>query len=131
MSKLTNRLKALHESDEMLKISLMIVSLHEERIPSLKRPYLCCSPTSSVRHLCQYVAMQTSLEASEIEMLIIKDFHPVNNSLILPKEFGAFDPNQNELHLLDEQQTLEEINARFTQHHLVFAYRRKAKHEGN
>ncbi|XP_057797514.1 putative E3 ubiquitin-protein ligase RING1a isoform X2 [Salvia miltiorrhiza] len=121
LSKLTNRLKSLHESDEVLKISLMIVSLHEEKIPSLKRPYLCCSPTSSVRHLCQYVAMQTSLEASEIEMLIIKDFHPVNNSAILPKpkESGALDPSQNELHLLDEQQTLEEINARFTQHHLV------------
>ena len=59
------------------------------------------------------------MEASEIEMLIIKDFHPVNNSQILPKESGALDPNQNELHLLDEQQTLEEINARFTQHHLV------------
>ncbi|XP_057797516.1 putative E3 ubiquitin-protein ligase RING1a isoform X4 [Salvia miltiorrhiza] len=133
LSKLTNRLKSLHESDEVLKISLMIVSLHEEKIPSLKRPYLCCSPTSSVRHLCQYVAMQTSLEASEIEMLIIKDFHPVNNSAILPKpkESGALDPSQNELHLLDEQQTLEEINARFTQHHLVFAYRPKVKHEGN
>ncbi|XP_047967619.1 putative E3 ubiquitin-protein ligase RING1a isoform X3 [Salvia hispanica] len=130
LSKLTNRLKSLHENDEMLKISVMIVSLHEETIPNLKRPYLCCSPTSSVRHLCQYVAMQTSMEASEIEMLIIKDFHPVNNSQILPKESGALDPNQNELHLLDEQQTLEEINARFTQHHLVFAYRPKAKPEG-
>ncbi|KAL1562671.1 RING-type E3 ubiquitin transferase [Salvia divinorum] len=131
LSKLTNRLKSLHESDEVLKISLMIVSLHEEKIPSLKRPYLCCSSTSSVRHLCQYVAMQTSLEASEIEMLIIKDFHPVNNSTILPKESGVLDPSQNELHLLDEQQTLEEINAGFTQHHLVFAYRPKAKNEGN
>ncbi|KAG6423652.1 hypothetical protein SASPL_114054 [Salvia splendens] len=101
-----------------LRISFMIVSIHEEKIPSLKRPYLCCNPTYSVRHLCQYVAMQTSLEASEIEMLIIKDFHPVNNSTILAKESGVLDPSQNELHLLDEQQTLEEINARFTQHRL-------------
>ncbi|KAH6795409.1 hypothetical protein C2S51_036395 [Perilla frutescens var. frutescens] len=131
LSKLTNRLKSLHESDEVLKISLMIVSLHEEKIPSLKRPYLCCSPTSSVRNLCQYVAMQTSLEASEIEMLIIKDFQPVNNSLILPKESGVLDPYQNEMHLLDEQQTLDDIYARFTQQHLVFAYRPKAKQEGN
>lgn len=128
LSKLTNRLKSLHESDEVLKISLMIVSLHEEKIPSLKRPYLSCSPTSSVRHLCQYVAMQTSLEASEIEMLIIKDFQPVNNSLILPKESGVL-AHQNELHLLDEQQTLEEIYARFTQQHLVFAYRPRVKQE--
>lgn len=131
LSKLTNRLKSLHESDEVLKISLMIVSLHEEKIPSLKRPYLFCSPTSSVRHLCQYVAMQTSLEASEIDMLIMKDFHPENKSLIFPKESGVVDPYKNELHLLDEQQTLEEVNARFTQQHLVFAYRPKAKQEGS
>lgn len=39
--------------------------------------------------------------------------------MILPKEAGVLDPSQNELHLLDEQQTLEEIIARFTQHHLV------------
>lgn len=64
--------------------------------------------------------MQTSLDASEIEMLIIKDYHPVNNSLIQPaKESVVLDPSQNEFHLLDEQQTLEEINTRFTQHHLV------------
>lgn len=58
--------------------------------------------------------MQTSSETSDIEMLIIKDLNPVNDSLVIPK-----DPSQNELHLLDEQQTLEEINTRFTQHHLV------------
>lgn len=63
--------------------------------------------------------MQTSLEASEIEMLIMKDFHPENKSLIFPKESGVLDPYKNELHLLDEQQTLEEVNARFTQQHLV------------
>lgn len=64
--------------------------------------------------------MQTSLDASEIEMLIIKDYHPVNNSLVRPtKESVVLDPSQNEFHLLDEQQTLEEINTRFTQHHLV------------
>lgn len=63
--------------------------------------------------------MQTSVEGSEIEMLIIKDFHPVNNSLIFTKESSNLDFYQNELQLLDEHQTLEEIHARFTQQHLV------------
>ncbi|KAH6775251.1 hypothetical protein C2S52_012812, partial [Perilla frutescens var. hirtella] len=66
-----------------------------------------------------YVAVQVFLGASEIDMLIIKKFQPVNNSLILPKESGVLDPYQNELHLLDEQQTLAEISATFTQQYLV------------
>ncbi|KAK6133441.1 hypothetical protein DH2020_032809 [Rehmannia glutinosa] len=117
LSKLIDYLQCSRENDEF-KISLMIVSLHE-KIPSLKRPYLCCSSTSSVRHLCQYIAMQTSVGASEIEMLIIKDFHPVNNSLISTKESCVFNPCNYELQLLNEHQTLEEIHAGFNEQNLV------------
>ncbi|KAL0321257.1 UNVERIFIED_CONTAM: putative E3 ubiquitin-protein ligase RING1a [Sesamum radiatum] len=128
LPKLINHLRCSQENDE-LKISLMLVSLHE-KIPSLKRPYLCCSPTSSVRHLCQYVAMQTSVEASDIEMLMVQDFHPVHNSSTLIMEPAILNPCQNELQLLNEHQTLEEIHARFTQQNLVLAYRQKAQ-DGN
>ncbi|KAL0328868.1 UNVERIFIED_CONTAM: putative E3 ubiquitin-protein ligase RING1a [Sesamum calycinum] len=126
---LINHLRCSHENDEF-KISLMLVSLHE-KIPSLKRPYLCCSPTSSVRHLCQYVAMQTSVEASDIEMLMVQDFHPVNNSSTFIMEPAILNPCQNELQLLNEHQTLEEIHARFTEQNLVLAYRQKAQEDGN
>nr|GMD93106.1 putative E3 ubiquitin-protein ligase RING1a isoform X1 [Ipomoea batatas] len=34
-------------------IGLMLVSLCEEDIPSLQRPYLCCRPTLTVKHLIQ------------------------------------------------------------------------------
>ncbi|KAL0407387.1 UNVERIFIED_CONTAM: putative E3 ubiquitin-protein ligase RING1a [Sesamum latifolium] len=118
LPKLINHLRCSQENDE-LKISLMLVSLHE-KIPSLKRPYLCCSPTSSVRHLCQYVAMQTSVEVSDIEMLMVQDFHPVHNSSTLIMEPAILNPCQNELQLLNEHQTLEEIHARFTQQNLNY-----------
>ncbi|KAI3456242.1 hypothetical protein Pfo_012905 [Paulownia fortunei] len=130
LSKLIDHLRCSNENDE-LKISLTFVSLLEEKIPSLKRPYLCCSPRSSVRHLCQYVAMQTSMEASEIEILIIKDFHPVNNSLSFINELAVLNPCHNELQLLNEHQTLGEIHASFTQQNLVLAYRQKAQGHGN
>lgn len=36
-----------------LDIHLILVSVDEQRIPSLQRPYLCCRPTLLVRQLCQ------------------------------------------------------------------------------
>ncbi|KAK4439965.1 putative E3 ubiquitin-protein ligase RING1a [Sesamum alatum] len=124
LSKLIDHLRCSNESDE-LNISLTLVSLLEEKIPSLKRPYLCCSPRSSVRHLCQYVAMQTSMEVSEIEILIVKDFHPVNNALSFKNQLVILNPCQHEFQLLSEHQTLGEIHAIYTQQNLVFAYRQK------
>ncbi|XP_075487084.1 putative E3 ubiquitin-protein ligase RING1a isoform X1 [Primulina tabacum] len=125
LSKLINRLQCANENNEALKISVMLVSLHEEKISSLKRPFLCCSPTSSVKHLCQYVAQQTSLEASEIEILMVKDFHPVNNTSSLKKEPGLSNPCYNALELLNEHQTLGIVHAHFTQQNLVLGYRKK------
>ncbi|CAA3013489.1 Putative E3 ubiquitin-protein ligase RING1a [Olea europaea subsp. europaea] len=127
LPKLIDRLQRLDENDEVLKISLLLVSLHEDKIPSLQRPYLCCSPTSSVRHLCQYVAVRTSMEATEIEMLVIKDIHPTMNSSSFGKGFSIINPYNNEMHLLKEHQTLEEIQANYTQQNLVLAYRQKAQ----
>ncbi|XP_047972451.1 putative E3 ubiquitin-protein ligase RING1a [Salvia hispanica] len=126
LSKLVDHLQSSKENEE-LKVSLTLVSLLEDKMPSLKRPYLCCSPRSSVRHLCQYVAMQTSTEASEIEILIIKDFHPVNNSSIIKNEPGILNACHNELQLLNENQTLGEIHGSFTQQNLVIAYRQKVQ----
>ncbi|XP_073029742.1 putative E3 ubiquitin-protein ligase RING1a [Primulina eburnea] len=127
LSKLINRLQCANENNEALKISVMLVSLHEEKISSLKRPYLSCSPTSSVKHLCQYVAQQTSLEASEIEILIVKDFHPVNNTSSLKKEPGLSNPGYNELELLNDHQILGIVHAHFTQQNLVLGYRKKGQ----
>lgn len=70
-------------------------------------------------HLLQYVAMQTSMEASEVEILIIKDSHPVNKSSSFHNEFGVLNPCHNELQLLNEHQILGEIHGSFTQQNLV------------
>ncbi|GFP97134.1 putative E3 ubiquitin-protein ligase ring1a [Phtheirospermum japonicum] len=127
LSKLIDHLRCTNESDEELKISITLVSLLEGKIPSLKRPFLCCSPLSSVKHLCQYVAMQTSMEADKIEILTVKDFDNVNNSLSFKVGLGILNPCQTELQLLNEDQTLGEIYASLTQQNLVLTYRQKAQ----
>ncbi|KAB2025526.1 hypothetical protein ES319_D06G156000v1 [Gossypium barbadense] len=53
LPKLVDCLQNLEEKDDELDIHLMLVSIDEQRIPCLQRPYLCCRPTLLVRHLCQ------------------------------------------------------------------------------
>ncbi|XP_022878111.1 putative E3 ubiquitin-protein ligase RING1a [Olea europaea var. sylvestris] len=131
LRKLIDHLRCSDENYEALNINLMLVSLYEEKIPSLQRPYLCCSHTLSVGHLCQYVARQTSMVASEIEMFLIKDFHPTTSYSICQKESNNKNLCNNELQMLTEHQTLEEIHASFTQRNLVLAYKQKVESAGN
>ncbi|KAL1165670.1 hypothetical protein V6Z11_A06G144200 [Gossypium hirsutum] len=53
LPKLVDCLQNLEEEDDELDIHLMLVSIDEQRIPCLQRPYLCCRPTLLVRHLCK------------------------------------------------------------------------------
>ncbi|KAL8507034.1 hypothetical protein ACS0TY_017784 [Phlomoides rotata] len=84
LSKLTNRLRSFHEDNEVFETSLVIVSLHEEKIPNLKRPYLCCSPTSSVRHLCQVLTSILILDLSFIlTEHVLNSFKTTSCSMLL------------------------------------------------
>ncbi|EPS67741.1 hypothetical protein M569_07032, partial [Genlisea aurea] len=116
ISKLINRLQSSRQNDAMAKLSLKLISLDEEKIPSLKRPYLCCTATSSIRNLIQYVSMQTCVECSEIEMVMVKDSERVNVSQIFKEEpvVDHVTMNNNELHHpVNQHETLDEIRAKF------------------
>ncbi|XP_051128782.1 putative E3 ubiquitin-protein ligase RING1a [Andrographis paniculata] len=125
ISKLITHLKSSKENNQF-NIGLTLVSL-EENIPRLKRPYLCCSPTFTVAHLCLYIAMQTSMDASGIEILIAKDFQPGNSGSSFNNNHGILNLSENELQLLNVHQTMQEIHGSFTRPNLVLAYRKKAE----
>ncbi|XWS19624.1 hypothetical protein CRYUN_Cryun31cG0031700 [Craigia yunnanensis] len=55
--KLVDRLRNLKEKGDELDIHLMLVSVDEQRIPSLQRPFLSCGPTLLVRQLCQAIIL--------------------------------------------------------------------------
>ncbi|XP_051126221.1 putative E3 ubiquitin-protein ligase RING1a [Andrographis paniculata] len=120
IAKLVNHLESLNENNE-LKVSLKLVSLLKDNIPHLKRPYLCCSTKTSVGHLCQYVAMQTSTQADEIEMLIVKDCDLMNNQ----NNLTVLNSSDNQLQQLNEHLLLGEIRSSFSKQNLVFTYRKK------
>ncbi|KAG9158691.1 hypothetical protein Leryth_025719 [Lithospermum erythrorhizon] len=122
LSKLIDCLRCSDQNIEGMDVSLMLLSLHEDSIPSLQRPYLCCKPTLSVKHLCQYVAMQTSMQPQEIEMLLVKD---IEMNTLGESQHLAIDPIKNELCLVEEHQSLAVIQS-MSSFNMVLAYRRKS-----
>ncbi|XP_061371441.1 putative E3 ubiquitin-protein ligase RING1a isoform X2 [Gastrolobium bilobum] len=123
LSKLVDHLRNLEVNDDELDIHLMLVSLDEQRTPSLQEPYLCCRPTLSVRNLCQYVALKASLQADEVELCLVKE----PQAEIIRAE-RTVDPDKDKLHVLRDQETLAELK---TYHnvscggYLLMAYKRK------
>ncbi|KAJ8761123.1 hypothetical protein K2173_000802 [Erythroxylum novogranatense] len=110
LSKLADYLRNLEENDDELDIHLMLVSLDEKSIPSLRRPYLSCRPTLSVKQLCQYVALQTALQANEVEIHLVKELNAKSNPLASTSSpicmAGAIEESKDKLQLLDEHDTL-------------------------
>lgn len=130
VSKLLENLRNSVENDG-LDINLMLVSLDEERIPSLQLPKICCRPTLSISHLCQYVAMKTCVEADDVEMLLVKEIHskpdPTASPGVSVSACRTIDPCRDELHILEDHETLAELQAtnNFSQAPLLLAYRQK------
>ncbi|KAK3015889.1 hypothetical protein RJ639_005716 [Escallonia herrerae] len=142
LSKLLDCLRNSGENDDGVKIDiemqfwnldihLFLVSLDEQRIPSLRRPNICCKPTLSVRQLCQYVALQTSVQADEVEMLLVKELHSNHDPSSSPSSYISggcvIDPCKDELHILEEHETLVGLQSlcNFRRHYLLLAYRQK------
>ncbi|XP_012450088.1 putative E3 ubiquitin-protein ligase RING1a isoform X2 [Gossypium raimondii] len=132
LPKLVDCLQNLEEKDDELDIHLMLVSIDEQRIPCLQRPYLCCRPTLLVRHLCQYVALQTALQASEIEIYLVKELYSTANmSTYKITKPGLVESVRDKLEVLKEEETLGGLGRQTSSHsHLILAYQKKENRNG-
>lgn len=124
LAKLVDHLKGSEDNIDKLDVHLIVIPLDKQSIPSLEEPFLCCKPTTSVGHLCQFVALQTPLQAEEVELLVVKD-PKVNPSTSDP--VPKIDLSNDRLQLVAEQESLGELlaNCNFDGSHMVLAYRRK------
>ncbi|XP_024031056.1 putative E3 ubiquitin-protein ligase RING1a isoform X3 [Morus notabilis] len=129
LSKLGDHLRNSEDINNELDIPLMLVPIDEEKVPSLQRPYLSCRPTLSVRHLSEYVALQTTLQADEVEIYLVKQldekFNPstVANIAILKSSVSDC---KEKLQVLKEQETLAELKTHsFTCGYVLLAYQKK------
>ncbi|XP_061368184.1 putative E3 ubiquitin-protein ligase RING1a isoform X2 [Gastrolobium bilobum] len=136
LSKLVDHLRSLDENTNELDVHLMLVSLDKQSTPSLQQPHLCCRPTLSVKHLYEYVALQTPLPVEEVEILAVKgwcssycDKSSDENSALIHDELTALviDPRKDELEILQGHESLAGLRSKCIskREHLILAYRQK------
>ncbi|XP_062105971.1 putative E3 ubiquitin-protein ligase RING1a isoform X2 [Humulus lupulus] len=132
LSKLVDYLRSLEENSDELELHLVLISLDKQSTPSLQQSHLCCRPSLSVKHLCEYVARQTPLKAEEVEFLVVKGQQP------LPKDdkttsdtdstsLVVVDPCRDDLQVLEAEETLAGVKAHCSPSpgNLILGYRRK------
>ncbi|XP_009626353.1 putative E3 ubiquitin-protein ligase RING1a isoform X1 [Nicotiana tomentosiformis] len=83
ISKLIDYLESVRTNDGELNIHLELIPLDKQTTPSLKKPHLCCRPSTSVEHLYEFVAQETKSQAKDVELLAIKDNTTVNHSTLM------------------------------------------------
>ncbi|CAL0331384.1 unnamed protein product [Lupinus luteus] len=120
LCRLVDHLRNSEITDDELDINVMVVSLDEESIPSMERPYLRCKSTLSVSLLCQYVAIQAAVQADKVELFLVKD-----PQVSIIRGERLVDPDKDELHVLSEHRTLAELKIydNLCLAHLVMAYK--------
>ncbi|WJX62842.1 RING-type E3 ubiquitin transferase [Trifolium repens] len=106
ISRLIEHLRNLsRENKDELDIFVKFISFEEERVPNMRISYLLFKPTMSISQLCEYVALETSLQTEEIELYVIKECQP---NIILGD--ARLDPSDIKSELLTrEEQTLAEL----------------------
>ncbi|PRQ49946.1 putative aminoacyltransferase, E1 ubiquitin-activating enzyme [Rosa chinensis] len=137
LSKLVDYLRNLKENNDELDVHLMLISLDKRCTPNLQQPHLCCRPSLSVKHLCEYVARQTPLQAEEVELFSVNGHHNSNDEKltdhpsVLMNDLDSVpllvDPCRYDLQILQAEETLAGIKANCTssRDRLILAYRRK------
>ncbi|KAK2974110.1 hypothetical protein RJ640_002247 [Escallonia rubra] len=136
LSKLVDYLQNLQENDNELDEHLVLVSL-DNQTPSLQQPHLCCRSSLSVKHLCEYVAHETTLQAEDVELLLVKETTNTNGeqSMVniaasmddLNSLSEVFDQCKVGLQTLEGQETLASLKATSSRDQLILAYRQKGE----
>ncbi|KAJ6295159.1 hypothetical protein OIU76_023125 [Salix suchowensis] len=113
------------ERSTELDIHLKLISLDKQSKPALKQPYLCCRPSLSIKHLCEYVAHQTTLQAEEVEILLVKGKHQSDENF--STKHPQIIPIDDELQILKGQETMAGLreSCSSSREHLILAYRQK------
>ncbi|KAG8068176.1 hypothetical protein GUJ93_ZPchr0005g15918 [Zizania palustris] len=112
VTKLVDYLRNSDEFDNKFNLYLILLPLDGQSMPKLEKPYLSCQPTFSVRHLCQFVAVQLSRHAKEVEIFIRKD---PRNGCFATKNTSTDEMKleHDALERLEEERSLSELYPSF------------------
>ncbi|XP_017434684.1 putative E3 ubiquitin-protein ligase RING1b [Vigna angularis] len=122
LAKLVDHLRKSDENVDEMEIHLVLISLDEQRIPSLQEPYLLCRPTCSVKTLCKYVEIKAELQADQVELFLIEESEAnvVTGNITI-------DPDKDKLRVLQDEETLAQLYTPNVTNcgHLLLAYKMK------
>ncbi|WOK99734.1 E3 ubiquitin-protein ligase [Canna indica] len=114
MAKLVDYLRNLEEVDDEFDVHVNLVPFEDENMPNLEQPYLSCPSTFPIKNLCQFIALQISVEAEEVE---IYARNPQNETLAV-RSSSPINTTPNDasigLQILDGQESLATLYAPFT-----------------
>ncbi|XP_009758672.1 putative E3 ubiquitin-protein ligase RING1a isoform X2 [Nicotiana tabacum] len=114
ISKLVDYLESVRTNDGELNIHLELIPLDKQTTPSLKKPHLCCRPSTSVEHLYEFVAQDIKSQVKDVELLAVKDNTTVNHSTLMDASnmlARVVSGSNVTLQSLERQETLEGINS--------------------
>ncbi|KAG4959892.1 hypothetical protein JHK87_036525 [Glycine soja] len=122
LSRFINHLHNSNVNDGELDIPLVLVSLDEQKMPTLQEPYLHCRPTCSVKILCKYVALKVELLPNEVELSLVEE----SQTNVMRDEL-IVDPNKDKLRVLRDEETLADLYKPNVTNcgHLLLAYKMK------
>lgn len=126
LAKLMEYLRNLDEDEDKYDVHLTLLPL-DEQSSHLGCPYIFCSPTVSIRHICQFISIQTSVQVEGVDIFIKKH---QNSTAELSDEVGKVQPDSSEeLLRLGEEKTLAGLlpSFSFSQGNLELLYRANAQ----
>ncbi|MCE2056108.1 hypothetical protein HAX54_044056 [Datura stramonium] len=135
LSKLIDYLESSRVNDDELNIHLQLIPLNKLTTPSLKMPYLCCTPSTSVGHLCELVAQETKSQAKDVELMAIKVVNTavgkstINHSILMDASIMlrlGIEESNFTLQPLERKETVGGISSSCTLNkELIFLYEQK------
>ncbi|XP_020578571.1 putative E3 ubiquitin-protein ligase RING1b [Phalaenopsis equestris] len=111
LARLIEHLHNVDENEDKFHVHLKLLPLNEQSLP-LESPHLCCPPTSSVRHILQFIAMQTSGQVRGIDLFVRKPPSPTSQ----PTNQVERNPSDvsDEMRILGEDESLAGLLTCFT-----------------
>lgn len=120
--------KSRQEKDADFEIQFTLLPFeNEEKVPGLKRPYLSCQPTLTVKHICKFLSGMFPVAPKDLEIVIEKQSSSVYSGKFGKGKALVGADGEKMIEVLDQQATMAAIYSGFTEFrgNLVLMYRYK------
>ncbi|KAH0469805.1 hypothetical protein IEQ34_001363 [Dendrobium chrysotoxum] len=117
LARLMEYLRNLEENEDKYEIHLKLIPLNEQSL-HLESPYICCPATISIRHILQFIAIQTSVQVEGVAVFVRRrQYDTVEPSNQVEK---VQSDSSEEFQILDPEESLVGLLASYTSNRVFF-----------